>query len=169
MGAVQGNCYEDNPNRKWLKMSEHHVFNAKSRVTTSNLNRRVEHAVGNQPSINIFNENDKEGQEDVETESDGRVIRGIVRGGSINSGSIEYPNGDRYQGEIWRNTAHGMGQMQSKNGDYYKGRFYKDRRDGVGELVTHNGKYNGNFRDNLFEGQGVFQFKDGSVYRGNQL
>jgi len=56
--------------------------------------------------------------------------------------------------------------MKYSNKDYYKGRFYKDRKDGVGELITHNGKYNGNFRDDLFEGQGVFQFNDGSVYRG---
>ena len=168
MGAVQGNCYENRPNDKWLKMNDIYVNQERSKIHTSHLDKKVVHTA-NIPSINAFEKNEKEGQEDIQTYGDGRVIAGIVKGGKIPRGTITYPNGDLYEGEIWRKTAHGMGSMKYKNGEIYSGRFYKDRKDGVGELITSNGKYNGNFRDGLFDGQGVFQFNDGSVYRGTIL
>ena len=166
MEVFNGNCYENNPNLKWEPLNKNFIYESKIKQNSISKGGEVKHHVGIYPSFDLFKPNPKEGQEDTQADSDGRIIQGIIKGGVINNGTIRYPNGNQYTGEIWKNTAHGVGEMKYSDKDYYKGRFYKDRKDGVGELITHNGKYNGNFRDDMFEGQGVFQFNDGSVYRG---
>jgi hypothetical protein len=165
MRVFEGNCYEEKPNRKWMELNKKYVEDFNKPIESSFFEREVVYAE-NVPSFSDIVINPDEGQEVEQTENDGRIITGVVRGGVISEGTIKYKNKDQYEGEIWRSTAHGSGKMKYSNGEEYTGRFYKDRREGVGELITSNGKYNGSFKNNLYDGQGVFQFNDGSIYRG---
>ncbi len=50
--------------------------------------------------------------------------------------SINYRNGDRYVGEIYRGKRHGYGIYYYSNGDYWYGQYRDDVRCGFGALFT---------------------------------
>lgn len=94
---------------------------------------------------------------------------------SVGTGTINYKNGDRYEGAIKNNLANGDGIMYSMN--YYKkdnttlkGVFTDDKINGTGEYynLTSDAKhyyervvetYNGNFKDGLYDGYGIYELK----------
>ena len=81
--------------------------------------------------------------------------------------SVEFPNGDRFQGQIKYGLLHGWGIYTYQNGDRYEGNFTYDMREGEGTLVLANGdKYVGEFRDDAMSGKGTMIFQDGSRYTG---
>lgn len=50
---------------------------------------------------------------------------------------------------------------------YYNGSFFKDDKFGKGVLLLSNGeKYEGDFRNDMIEGRGVFHMLDGSKVHG---
>ena len=97
----------------------------------------------------------------------GKIIKGINEGGIIKEGTIEYPNGDKYTGDIMGDMAFGQGDMNYANGDWYTGQFEQDKRCGWGKLMKKKGDvYQGNFLNDNYEGEGEFQFKNGNSYIG---
>lgn len=54
--------------------------------------------------------------------------------------SMNYNNGDRYVGEIYKGKRHGYGIYYYANGDYWYGQYYNDVRYGFGALFTANNK-----------------------------
>jgi hypothetical protein len=104
---------------------------------------------------------------ETKTLYNGKVIRGMSEGGIIKKGTIDYPNGDKYEGEIMGDMAFGEGDMNYANGDWYTGQFEQDKRNGWGKLVMKKGNiYKGNFLNNKYEGEGEFQFRNGNSYIG---
>lgn len=83
-------------------------------VAYSNTTARVEYIV--------------RGQEQLVMEGPERLDYGFV--------TMQYANGDRYTGEIYRNQRHGFGIYYYANGDIWYGPYEQDRRNGYGVLFT---------------------------------
>ena len=109
-------------------------------------------------------------REQTKTLYNGKIVKGMAVEGQIRNGTIEFPNGDKYEGEIMGDMAYGEGRMNYANGDYYTGQFDQDVRSGYGELKMRKGNvYKGDFKNNLYDGEGEFKFKNGNYYVGKLL
>jgi hypothetical protein len=91
-----------------------------------------------------------------------------------NTFQLQYPNGDRYVGQLCNattgvNVPHGQGTMYHASGQVYTGSFYMSTRHGAGKLTFPNGDwYQGNFANDLFHGNGdSYRANDGRRYVGN--
>lgn len=61
--------------------------------------------------------------------------------------NMNYANGDRYMGEIYRNKRHGYGIYYYANGDIWYGPYDNDARNGYGVLFTEeNGMFLGEWK-----------------------
>jgi len=86
---------------------------------------------------------------------------------SGHASAVEFPNGDRYQGQIKYGLLHGWGVYTTRQGNRYEGNFNYDMREGEGTLVFANGdKYVGEFRDDRISGKGTMIYTNGSRYTG---
>lgn len=115
----------------------------------------------------------------------------FVKGGRHGWGVMNFLSGDVYEGEWECDKIHGQGRWTySNDGSYFQGRFDCGARvhgtfstkDGSEEyrgdwngMIRHGkgmlyirqvGKYDGEFKDNVPDGQGTFNYVDGSVYNG---
>ena len=106
---------------------------------------------------------------------------------------IQYDNGDYYIGEISKGIPNGYGKLISKkentyftyigefkngkkegNGNifssdnlfFYEGNWENDKKTGLGKLIDNGIQYNGNFKDDLFNGSGSLILKDGNFLEG---
>ena len=71
-------------------------------------------------------------------------------------GIINYPNGDKYIGEIHNNLKDGYGKLYCSNGDKYEGEFKNDLKVGYGIYYFSNGtKIEGEFKNNNINGYGI--------------
>ncbi|CAF1180078.1 unnamed protein product [Didymodactylos carnosus] len=91
---------------------------------------------------------------------------------------INYPNGNKYVGEVnVRNEPNGTGTMFYKDGqlkdDCYKGEWKCGKKGGQGIYDFAVGKkwrkYDGRFENDLFSGHGRMTYSDGHLYDGNWL
>jgi hypothetical protein len=86
--------------------------------------------------------------------------------------SIEYPNGDRYDGEIKDGKRTGKGTYTFFKGAYtkpdvYDGEWVDGKQNGNGVFTYANGEqYIGEFRNGFFSGQGSFTYENGNKYIG---
>lgn len=115
----------------------------------------------------------------------------FVNGGRHGWGIMTFLNGDVYEGEWEDDKIHGQGRWTySADSSYFQGTFERGARvygtfaskdgseeyqgewqgmakHGKGKLyVKHLGTYNGTFKNNVADGQGIFKYIDGSVYEG---
>ena len=105
--------------------------------------------------------------ETIQFTKDGNKIKGILEDNNINHGTIEYKNGDFFEGDIKQGKAHGNGKMVYHNKNKYQGEFLNDLRHGKGQLTFVNASfYSGEFANDHFHGKGVFRFSNGNVYKG---
>jgi hypothetical protein len=110
-------------------------------------------------------------------------------------GSLKYPNGDIYTGEFNYGQPNGVGKMTYANGDLYAGNFFEGQKHGVGDYTWADGnryigqfiagnlegrgayyflgknktnpdKYVGDFKKNVFNGDGVYTYGNGAVVSG---
>jgi hypothetical protein len=128
----------------------------------------------------------------VETDKDGNIVifkKGEFRmpngdryvGETVNdkrqgSGSYYFSNGDTYQGGFENGLFHGYGVMSKMPfyenrkhcvGRNYQGFWDKGSRSGHGRYKNGFGDYyDGNFKDDVYDGQGTMFFADGSRYIG---
>merc|ERR1711977_633224 len=82
-------------------------------------------------------------------------------------GKAEYPNGDEYEGEYQEGKRHGHGvykwvkmEVDEESGES------KQAVDDEGKKVFQS-TYTGQYAANLKDGEGVFEYPDGSKYQGN--
>ena len=123
------------------------------------------------------------GKKDSELE---KAFFGSEQSGEVESTTINYPNGDRYEGECENGKPHGKGTMfyadnrlyigewysgikhgygllTQKNGDQYEGSFVNDKYNGKGTYYNHNGdRYVGEWKDDVLHGLCTVYRKDGS-------
>ena len=87
-------------------------------------------------------------------------------------GVMIFKNGSRYDGEFKNNQRNGCGIFlyppSSSSYKYnYVGQFVNDKFEGLGKIRWKDGnEYRGNFKAGTCEGQGIFQFADGSFKSG---
>ena len=163
MGNKSGNCYNSTPNEDLIEISnrEPEYIPMKRTVNTEpQMVQQLSEVNNQEPEIEI------EKFESI-TLDNGKKITGSMINGKIRQGVIDYPNGDRYQGEILQDCAFGEGEMNYSNGDWYKGQFDEDLRSGYGELCFDSGNiYKGDFSQNVFHGNGNFIFNNGNFFQG---
>lgn len=94
-------------------------------------------------------------------------------------GKMNYINGDAYDGE-WKDGArNGKGIYVWNSGAKYVGDFVDNVREGTGDFLgfvdaeeRFSGNYHGEFKNNQFEGEGIFEFANGEkfvgVFKANQ-
>lgn len=75
------------------------------------------------------------------------------------SGTLRYPNGDVYLGEFNYGKPNGNGKIIYSSGDIYVGKFYEGKKHGIGDYTWADGnRYIGNFYQGNLEGQGAYYF-----------
>lgn len=80
---------------------------------------------------------------------------------------VNFPNGDRYEGEIANGLMHGWGIYIYRDGSRYDGQFRDGVKDGRGTLVTAGGgKYIGDFAADVISGRGTYAYPGGDRYVG---
>ena len=78
-----------------------------------------------------------------------------------------WPNGDKYEGQMFQDLMHGRGIFTSSQGYVYTGEFRYGKPNGLGKLVYDNGdKYEGSFLDDMLHGKGKYNYANGDLYQG---
>jgi hypothetical protein len=78
-----------------------------------------------------------------------------------------WPNGDKYEGQMFQDQMHGRGIFTCTQGYVYTGEFRHGKPNGQGKLVYDNGdKYEGGFLDDMLHGKGKYSYANGDCYRG---
>ncbi|TGK17840.1 hypothetical protein EHO61_10205 [Leptospira fluminis] len=81
--------------------------------------------------------------------------------------TIQFKNGDVYDGMVENSKPNGKGVFRSVSGEYYEGEWVRGLRQGRGLLRSSNGNsYEGDFLLNRKEGFGTFQWSDGTALEG---
>jgi len=74
-------------------------------------------------------------------------------------GKLKYSNGDIFTGEFNYGQPNGSGKMNYANGDHYVGNFYEGQKHGIGDYTWADGnRYIGQFIDGSLEGRGAYYF-----------
>ncbi|TGK12908.1 hypothetical protein EHO60_03270 [Leptospira fletcheri] len=85
-------------------------------------------------------------------------------------GSLEYRNGDIYEGMLKDKVPVGYGVYRNPQGDYFQGSWLNGLKHGEGEYTYPNGaKYEGTFVMNHKQGNGTYTWADGTVLKGYWL
>ena len=72
-----------------------------------------------------------------------------------------------YEGNIINGIKDGFGKLKFKDGTIYEGEFKDDKYNGKGKIIySDNSEYEGEFHNNLKEGQGIFKWADGKIFEG---
>ena len=96
-----------------------------------------------------------------------KAFYGSAQSGNVGSMTINYPNGDHYEGETKDGKRHGKGTMIYSNGDRYEGEWKDDKKNGQGVETWRDGyKYEGEFKDDKCNGQGTETWPSGDKYVG---
>jgi hypothetical protein len=78
-----------------------------------------------------------------------------------------WPNGDKYEGQMFQDQMHGRGIFTSSQGYIYTGEFRHGKPNGMGKLVYDNGdNYEGHFLNDMLHGQGKYNYANGDRYQG---
>eukprot|EP00347_Sterkiella_histriomuscorum_P023389 403334820 len=96
---------------------------------------------------------------------EGQVNQSFLKEGK---GKYTYKNGETFEGNYLEDLKHGYGLLKQKNGDYYKGNFMRDKRHGQGQQYEAKTQqlYDGYWRDDERNGEGVLYLPDGSEKKG---
>ena len=94
---------------------------------------------------------------------EGKFIDGRVTG----KGILKNAKGNLYVGDFVESRRHGYGELDT-NRIHYKGGFLGDRLNGRGiiHFKVEGHDYDGDFKDNEINGNGVFRWTNGDVYDG---
>ncbi len=78
-----------------------------------------------------------------------------------------WPNGDKYEGQVFQDQMHGRGIFTSSQGYVYTGEFKYGKPSGIGKLVYDNGdQYEGSFVNDMLHGKGKYLYANGDRYQG---
>ena len=89
------------------------------------------------------------------------AVKGLTATYDAENKTLEYSNGDVYEGEVKHLVKHGTGKLTRDNGDIYEGEFYEDRQHGHGVSTFANGDiYDGEYENGNKSGQGTYTWAD---------
>ncbi len=81
--------------------------------------------------------------------------------------TIDYGNGEIYEGDLLNGKHHGYGTYTYPDGERYIGEFKNGSYEGLGTYIFPDGdRYIGEFNGGLFHGQGVYISSKGSKFTG---
>jgi hypothetical protein len=81
--------------------------------------------------------------------------------------NLEFPSGDRYEGQCVDGVADGQGVYYSASGDRYVGGWYRQSRHGAGILTASDGKVmEGHWRNGVAYGSFTIKWPNGTQYVG---
>ena len=103
------------------------------------------------------------------TDEDGQIFEGYFINGKINGkGMKKNINGYSYVGEFFLGMKEGFGKEEN-NKIVYEGEFHKDLKSGKGICIFKllEEKYEGEFDNNIINGQGYYEWKNGNNFKGN--
>jgi hypothetical protein len=90
-----------------------------------------------------------------------------LTGAMTGEGTIQWANGDRYEGTMVGGRKHGKGIFTWSNGQRYDGEWANDVINGKGVLHYTNGdRYEGTFTDGEPHGTGTYTMRNGDFYTG---
>jgi len=120
-----------------------------------------------------------------ETQRGLRTYRGdFVNGKFHGFGRLTFNDeGEIYEGRFMIGKKHGRGTLWNDEGDVYMGNWRNDRRNGMGMLAFHvenyregrftentlkntTENYSGEFKNDVFYGEGTYRWEDGTLYVG---
>ena len=118
------------------------------------------------------------GQMKVVRKGTGDIIQDYQKAGIASSdlffiphgkGTLHWPDGASYTGDIRDGKANGQGRFTHANGDTYHGHFVDDQAHGQGEYIYHEQQqsYTGEWENDMQHGFGKEILCDGSIYEGN--
>ncbi len=82
-------------------------------------------------------------------------------------GEVNFPNGEKYAGELKDGQPDGRGTFTWPNGEKYIGEWKNGQRNGMGRFFWPDGtKYVGEFRNNKRHGEGTYTYADGRKSTG---
>jgi hypothetical protein len=104
--------------------------------------------------------------------SDGSFYRGYFKNDlQHGQGYLLFSNGDSYSGEFQKGKFHGNGTLDIKNKETYFGQFHEGKRCGKGKVSFHSClsyvQFEGNFLNDLKNGHGKIQLRNGNFIMGN--
>lgn len=76
-------------------------------------------------------------------------------------GSYWLKNESYYDGDWIKDVKHGKGFEHFHSGVIYDGGYNQGKRDGLGTLTEQSGTYHGEFKNDLFHGEGSYTWMDG--------
>ena len=89
------------------------------------------------------------------------------RGEFTGMGSIKHVDGSVYVGSVLKGHYHGEGELKDVSGACYKGEWINGQRSGRGTLSNSVGVYDGMWKNDRQNGDGVMRYASGLVYSGN--
>lgn len=97
----------------------------------------------------------------------GRLVVDNVTGAMTGEGTIQWVNGDRYEGAMVSGKKQGKGVFTWRDGQRYDGEWANDMINGRGILHYTNGdRYEGDFVNGEPHGTGTYTLQNGDVYTG---
>lgn len=103
------------------------------------------------------------------TDEGGQFFEGYFIRGKINGKGIKKNlEGYNYNGEFFLGMKEGFGKEEN-NKIIYEGEFHKDLKCGKGSLIFKllEEKYKGEFDNNVINGKGFYEWKNGNSFKGN--
>ena len=102
----------------------------------------------------------------INNNNEKKIYQGIWKKNVLNKGNIYYPNKGEYIGQMKNYMRDGKGKYTSDE-ETYEGDWKEDKKDGNGIIIYKNGcKYEGQFKNNKIEGIGKMSWIDGAYYSG---
>ena len=94
------------------------------------------------------------------------IYQGIWQKNVLSKGNIYYPKKGEYSGQMKNYMRDGKGKYISDD-ETYEGDWKEDKKDGNGIIIYKDGcKYEGQFKNNKIEGIGKMSWIDGTYYSG---
>lgn len=102
---------------------------------------------------------------------DGQRYEGEIKDGKGNGkGILTLPDGHKFSGDFFDGTINGIGTYTFTDGQRYEGSFRGGKRHGIGTYTWPSGeKYEGEWMDGKRHGIGTFTWSDGKKYVGEWL